>query len=139
MEKWMSILQGVKEVDVERANIWKCEMRWAVEARRKERGGEQEQNTGREQGKQGKHVRFGQEEQQEETKAESTDEPEVTGRLADTITGRGMAGLVREGDERCHADETSRKGKGKGNGGKGEHEGKEEELERKEHSWSRTW
>ena len=85
----MSVLQGVKEVDVERANIWKCEMRWVVEARRKERGGEQEQNTGREQGKQGKHVRFGQAEQQEETKAESTDEPEVTDRLADTITGRG--------------------------------------------------
>ena len=128
MENWMSVLQGVKEVDVERAYIcWKCGMRWAVEARRKERGGEQEQITGREQGKQGKqgkHVRFGQEEQQEETKAESTDEPEVTGSLADTITGRGMTGLVREGDERCQADETSRKGKGKGNGGKCEHEGK---------------
>ena len=39
-------------------------------------------------------------------------------------TGRGSAGLVRGGDERCQADETSRKGKGKGNGGKGEHEGK---------------
>ena len=66
-------------------------MRWAVEAKRKERGGEQEQNTGQEQGK---HVRFGQEEQQEETKAENTDEPEVTSRLADTITGKGMTGLV---------------------------------------------
>ena len=56
IENWMSMLLGVKEVDVERANIWKCGMRWAVEARRKERGGEQEQNTGQEQGKQGKHV-----------------------------------------------------------------------------------
>ena len=128
----MSVLQELKEVDNERANIWKCEMRWAVEARRKERGGEQvqrqqqeqEQNTGQKQGKQGKHVRFGQEEQQEETKAESTDEPEVTSRLTDTITVRGMTGLVRDGDERCQADETSRKGKGKGNGGKREHEGK---------------
>ena len=36
-------------MDVERANIWKCGMRWAVEARRKERGGEQEENTGQEQ------------------------------------------------------------------------------------------
>ena len=122
IENWMSVLLGVKEVDVERANIWKCGMRWAVEARRKERGGEQ--NTGQEQGKQGKHSRFGQDEQQEETKAENTDEPEVTSRLADTITRRGMTGLVREGDERCQANEISRKGKGKGNGGKGEHEGK---------------
>ena len=39
-------------------------------------------------------------------------------------TGRGSAGLVRGGDERCRTDETSRKGKGKGNGGKGEHDGK---------------
>ena len=37
MENWMSVLQGVQEVDVERANIWKCGMRWAVEARRKQR------------------------------------------------------------------------------------------------------
>ena len=37
MENWMPVLQGVKEVDVERANIWKCGMRWAVEARRKQR------------------------------------------------------------------------------------------------------
>ena len=43
MENWMSVLQEIKEVDHERANIWKCRMRWAVEARRKERGGEQEQ------------------------------------------------------------------------------------------------
>ena len=35
MENWMSVLQGVKEVDAERANIWKCGMRWVVEARRK--------------------------------------------------------------------------------------------------------
>ena len=49
IENWMSVLLGVKEVDVERANICKCGMRWAVETRRKERGGEQEQNTGQEQ------------------------------------------------------------------------------------------
>ena len=49
-------------MDVERANIWKCGMRWAVEARRKERGGERQaeevRNTGQGQGKQGKQVRF---------------------------------------------------------------------------------
>ena len=48
----------------------------------------------------------------------------MTGRLAEVRSGRGSAGLVRGGDERYWADETSRKGKGKGNGGKGEHEGK---------------
>ena len=71
IENWMSVLLEAKEVDVERANIWKCGMRWAVEARRKQRGGEQEQNTGQERGKQGNHVRFGQEEQQEKTRAEA--------------------------------------------------------------------
>ena len=45
-------------MDVERANIWKCGMRWAVEARRKERGGEEVRNTGQGQSKQGKQVRF---------------------------------------------------------------------------------
>ena len=127
----MSVLLEAKEVDVERANIWKCGMRWAVEARRKQRGGEQEQNTGQERGKQGNHVRFGQEEQQEKTRAESTDEPEVTGKLTEMQTGRGSSGLVRGRDERCQADEISRKGKGKGNGGKGEHEGKGGEFGRK--------
>ena len=101
-------------------------MRWAVEARRKERGGEQEQNTGQERGKQGKHARFGQEEQSEETKAESTDE-----------TGKGTAGLVREGDERCRADETSRKERVTEE--RVSLKAKEEELEGKEHSRLRTW
>ena len=68
-------------------------------------------------------MRFGEEEQTKET-AESTDEPEVTGRTTEVRTGRGSAGLVRGGDERRWTDETSRKGKGKGNGGKGDHEGK---------------
>ena len=45
------------------------------------------------------------------------------GRTTEVRTGRGSAGLVQGGDERCQADET-RKGKGKGNGGKVEHEGK---------------
>ena len=60
----------------------------------------------------------------EETRAESTDEPEVTSRFAEVRTGRGSAGLLRGGDERCWADETCGKGKGKGNGEKGEHESK---------------
>ena len=100
----------------------------AVEARRKGRDEEQEQRRqaeqGQEQSKQGKQVRFGEEQQLGKTEAENAGEPEVMGRTTEVRTGRGSAGLVRGGDERCRADETSRKGKGKGNGGKGEHEGK---------------
>ena len=53
---------------------------------------------------------------------ESTDEPEVLGRLAEMRTGRGSSGLVggREEQERQR----------KGNGGKGEHEGKGGRLNR---------
>ena len=74
----------------------------------------QEHNTGQEQSKQGKGVRFGEEEELGETRAESTDEPEVTGGTTEVRTGRGSAGLVRGGDERRWTDETTRKGKGKG-------------------------
>ena len=62
-------------------------------------------------GKQGKQARFGNEEQLGETRAESTDEPEVTGRSAEVRIGRGSAGLARGGDERGQANETSRKGR----------------------------
>ena len=91
-------------------------------------GGKNKSNGGRKgksripEQEQNKKVLFGEEEEPlDETRAESTDEPEVTGRLAEVRTGRGSAGLVRGGDERHWADESSRKGKGKGNGGKGEH------------------
>ena len=90
------------------------------EQKEQQRQAGQVQNTGLEQSKQGKQVRYGGEEQLGETFAESTDEPEVTDGLAEVRTGRGSAGLVRGRDERCQTDET-RKGKGKGNGGKGEH------------------
>ena len=75
----------------------------AVEARRKERGEEQKHRRKEEQEQipgqeQGKKVRFGGEEEPlEGTRAESTDEPEVTGRLVEVRTGRGSAGLVRRG------------------------------------------
>ena len=104
------------------ADILECGLRWAVEARRKGRdkqGGKTEQ----EQSKQGKQVRFGEEQQLGKTGAENAGEPEVMDETTEVRTGRGSTGLVRGGDERCRADETS-KGKGKGNGGKGEHEGK---------------
>ena len=115
--------------DQGQADLMECGLRLAVEARRKgrrqqgeeqRRQGEQGQHPGQEQSKQDKQVNLGDEEQ---ARAKSTDEPEVMGRLAEVRTGRGSSGLVRGGDERCRADET-RKGKGKGNGGKGEHEGK---------------
>ena len=115
--------------DQGQADMMECGLRWAVEARRKgrrqqveeqRRQGEQGQHPGQEQSKQGKQVDFGDEEQ---ARAKSTDEPAVMGRTTEVWTGRGSAGLVRRGDERCRADET-RKGKGKGNGGKSEHQGK---------------
>ena len=59
------------------------------------------------------------EEQPEETRAQSI-EQNVTGDLEEVRTGRGSAGLVRRGDERCWADETNGNGKGKCNGGQGE-------------------
>ena len=99
-----------------------------VEARRKGMDEDQEQRRqaqqGQEQSKQGKQVRFGDEQQLGKTGAENAGEPEVMRKTTEVRTGRGSTGLVRGGDERCQADETSRKGKGKGNGGKGEHEGK---------------
>ena len=91
---------------------------------KKQRRGTSAKHGTRARQEQSKQVRFGDEELLEETQAESTDEPKVMSRLEEVRTGRGSAGLVRGGDERCQTDETSRKGKGKGNGGKGEHEGK---------------
>ena len=81
------------------------------------RQADQGRKAGQEQSTQGKQVRFGEEEQLEETRAENADEPEVTSRLAEVRTGRGSAGFVRGRDERYWADETGRKRKGKGNGG----------------------
>ena len=88
------------------ADLMERGLRWAVEARRKDRREEQEQRRQEEQEQipeqeQGKKARFGEEEEPlEETRTESTDELEVTGRLAEVRTGRGRAGLVRGGAER---------------------------------------
>ena len=95
--------QAEPGADKGQMKVLECGIRWVVEARRKGRGGEQEQrrqgeqgeNSGQEQNKQGKQVRFGEEEQLEGTRAESTDEPEVTCGSAEVQTGRGSAGLVR--------------------------------------------
>ena len=83
----------------------------------------QGQNARQEQSKQGKQVRFGDEERFEETRAESTDEQKVTDGLAELRTSRGSAGLVRGETRGFGRMRPARKVKGKGNGGKGEHEG----------------
>ena len=108
MQCFKAELDEKSGLDEGQMKVLECGIRWAVEARRKgrdeqqeqrrqdeqeqRRRGEQGQNTGQEQGKQ---VRFGQEEQQEETRAENTGEPEVTGRTTAVRTGRGGAGFVR--------------------------------------------
>ena len=131
MQCFKAELHEKSGLDEDQMKVLECGIRWAVEARRKGRDKQQEQRrqakqgekTEQEQSKQGKQVRFGEEQQLGKTGAENTGEPEVMGRTIEVRTGRGSTGLVRGGDERCRADETS-KGKGKGNGGKGEHEGK---------------
>ena len=61
-------------------------IRRAVEARRKGRGTEREQD---------KKVCFAEEEQTEETRAQRTDAQDVTNGPGEVRTGRGSAGLIR--------------------------------------------
>ena len=131
MENWMSAFQERIELDNERANIWKCGMRWAVETRRKERTAQQEQRRQREKGQnsvkvQEKTVQFREEEQYEEVQARNTETQDVMSGIEESTTGRGSTSLIRGGGERSQANEIRGKGKGKGNGGKGEHGGKDE-------------
>ena len=138
MQCFRAELHEKSGLDEDQMKVLECGIRWAVEARRKERGEEksrqeqeeqrwqteQGQTTEQEQGNQGKQVRFGEEQQLVKTEAENAGEPEVMGRTTEVRTGRGHAGLVPGEDESRGLNETSRKGRGKGNGGKGEHEGK---------------
>ena len=90
-------LQEESGIEEERAKVMEWGMRWAVEARRR-RDEEQGQSTGQDQSKQGKQVRFGDEEQTKKTWIESTDELEMMSELAEVTearTGRGSTGLVR--------------------------------------------
>ena len=111
--KYLKELGDSARLETEQLSVMDKAVRWAVEAERK--GTEREQC---------KKVRFGGEEQSEETGAQSTDEPEVVSGFEELRTGRGNAGLVQGEDERCRGNEASGKGKGKGREGKGEH-GKE--------------
>ena len=138
MQCFRAELHEKSGLDEDQIKVLECGIRWAVEARRKERGeekrrqeqeeqlwqAEQGQTTEQEQGKQGKQVRFGEEQQLGKTEAENAGEPEVMGRTTEVRTGRRHAGLVPGRDDSRGLNETSRKGRGKGNGGKGEHEGK---------------
>ena len=134
---WMSWMNKEKFEHLE-GGVWR-----AVEARRKERREEQKHRRQEEQEQipgqeQGKKVLFGEEEGPlEETRAESTDEPEVTGRLAEVRTGRGSAGLVRGEMSGIGRTSPTEKEKERVMGEKASMEAKEE-LEAKEHSRSRT-
>ena len=122
LENYLTVGHEVLGWDQGQADMMECGIRWAVEARRKGRSkeqgqrgqGEQGQSSEQEQGQQGKQVRFGQEEQQGEMRAESTDEPEVTSTPVEVRTGRGSTGLVRGGDGRHLAWRTSPTEKAKG-------------------------
>ena len=85
-----------EQIELLEGGVWR-----AVEARRKRWGEEQEERRqaqqGQEQNKQGKQVRFGEEQQLGKTEAENAGEPEVMGRTAEVRTGRGGAGLVPGG------------------------------------------
>ena len=98
-------LQEKSEIGEERAKVMEWGMRWAVEARKRRGDEEQGQSMG----------------QEEDKKAESTDELKMMNRSEEVRTGRGSACLVQRTDEKCLTNEICRKGKGKGNGGKGEH------------------
>ena len=118
LQNYLAWIQEVSGLDKEQLENIGGEVRRAVEARRRGRGTEREQTGEIEQGKKVSFV------EEEERRAESTDEQDAMDGLDEMRTGRGSAGLVRGGDERGQANETSRKGKGKGPGGKGEHEDK---------------
>ena len=64
---------------------------------KKSNGGKESKGStqDRNEGKEGKQMGFGEEEQLRETGAEGTDEPEMIGILAEVRTGRGSSGLVR--------------------------------------------
>ena len=128
VQNYLACMQKVSWMTKEEFEHLEKLVRQMVETRRNGMDEDQDQRRqaqqGQEQSKQGKQVRFGDEQQLGKTRAENVGEPEVMGRTTEVRTGRGSAGLARGGDERCQADETSRKGKGKGNGGKGEHDGK---------------
>ena len=101
-----------EQIELLEGGVWQ-----AVEARRKGRDEEQEEwwqaQQRQEHSKQGKHMRFGEEQQLGKTEAENAGEPEVMGRTAEVRTGRGGAGLVQGGRvARVEQDQQERQRKG---------------------------
>ena len=81
------------------------ELRQDEQEQREQRQAEQGQNTGQEQSKQGKQVRFDEEEQLEEMRTETAEV--VMDGVEEVRSGRGRAaGLVRGEEERHRTDET---------------------------------
>ena len=112
VQNYLAYIQEVSRLEKEQLENFAGEVRRAVDARRRGRGTERKRAAEMEQGKE---VRFVEE---EERQAQSTDEKDVMNGLEEVRTGRARAGLVRGGDERSQANETSGKGKGKGEHGK---------------------
>ena len=123
-------LQEILRLDEEGAKKMEWGIRWAVEARKRRKDAEQRQNTEQEQGKKGKQVRFGEEEETKETQAESTDEQNVRVgrqryRQAEEVLGSSkgeMKGVGRtrpgKAKERVTEERCEHEGKG-GAGSKG--------------------
>ena len=122
MQYWKTELQAQPGADKGQMKVLECGIRWAVEARRKRKRrrarataagrASAELRTG---AKQASQVRFGEEERLGETRAESTDVPEVTQAQEVQDSSKGMRGVGRT--------RPAGKAKERGNGGKGEHEG----------------
>ena len=120
-------------------------LKWAVEARRKERRAESKDETEITEGQEQHEEALSRE--KERSDAMRTDEQNAMSGPEEAKTGGGRAGIVPGGDESRKFNETSRKGKGKGNGGKGDHEGKgggfgrkgfQQSVREKEEEWGRV-
>ena len=118
LQSFLATIQKLTGWDKVLLDIMECRIRQAVEERRRENIEERDQVAEQEQNKK---VRFAEEKQPEETQEQSTDKQDVMSGLEELRTVRGSRPLVRGGDERCQANDTSGKCKREGNGGKGEH------------------
>ena len=111
-------------------DVMECIFRQAVEAKRREKVQERESTAGHLQGMQ---VRFREEEQSQETRAQSTDEQDMMNGHEEVCTGRGSAGPVRGGMRGVERTRPPEKAKEKGTEEK-ENIERKEELDAKEGS-----
>ena len=104
VQNYLACMQKVSWMTKEQFEHLEKGVRQMVETKRNGMDEDQEQwrqaQQGQEQSKQGKQVRFGDEQQLGKTGAENADEPEVMRRTTEVRTGRGSTDLVRGGDER---------------------------------------